>query len=108
MNIEPSAPLRKRRLSKPADGGGQQPDEQARLWGEGFGVGSVVEALRAKVDVERVVGRLLVWRREGEVKGEGKGEDGVEGEGTKGGEGIGGKGEDEMGGERGGEMARAE
>ena len=119
--IEPATLTpRKRRPSKSADGGAQQPNEQALLWGEGFGVAEVVEALRGKVEVEKVVGRLLVWRREGGIKaagvvevgsgdgGEGEVEKG-DGEGGKSGkreegkgdEGEAGKGEQREGGEEG-------
>ena len=55
-----------------------------RLLGEGFGVGEVLEALRAKVEVDRVVGRLLEWRRVNQSVGMGKQkgtEEEVDGEG---------------------------
>lgn len=45
------------------------------LLGEEFGIGDVLEALRGKVEAEKVVGRLLVWRREWQSGGK-KGGDG--------------------------------
>lgn len=62
----------------------QHRDEHERLLGEGFGIDEVVEALRGKVEVERVVGRLMELRREVWCLGMGQAEDGGEG-GEKGG-----------------------
>lgn len=79
--IEPTTPLRKRRPSKPqakpADGQLQN-DHAHLLLGESLGVGEVVEALRGKVEVERVVAMLMEWRRVWQSVGKGKGE-GVQG-----------------------------
>ncbi len=92
-------PLRKRRLSSKAANDQQHPqtDPAHLLSGDrgDFGVNEVVEALRGKVEVERVFGRLMERRRRvwcggrlqgmrdgneewnGEEKGEGQGEGAV-------------------------------
>lgn len=82
--------LRKRRLSKPTEG--QSQEDQTRLLGEGFGVSEVVEALKAKVEVDKVMGRLLEWRRVNQSRGMGKQqgwEEGADGKGGEDGKGIG-------------------
>ena len=91
--IEPTTQLRKRRPSKPADGQLQN-DHAHLLLGESLGVGEVVEALRGKLEVERVVAMLMEWRRVWQSVGKGKGEgvrggDGEERESGKGDEAAG-------------------
>lgn len=84
INIEPTTPLRKRRFSKPADARNQSQLDRELLLGEAFRVSEVVEALKGGVEVERVVGRLLEWRRVNQSVGMGEGRVGGRGKGVRG------------------------